>query len=38
MVGQWVGDTGVSGAAQSGRDCLEYISIKNKKKFITTKP
>jgi len=38
MVGQWVGGTGVSGAAQSGRDCLEYICVKNKKEFITTKP
>jgi phytoene dehydrogenase-like protein len=38
MVGQWVGGTGVSGAAQSGRDCLEYICIKNKKQFITTTP
>ena len=38
MVGQWVGDTGVSGAALSGRDILEYICVKNKKKFTTTKP
>ena len=38
MVGQWVGNTGVSGAALSGRDILEYICVKNKKKFTTTKP
>jgi len=38
MAGQWVGDTGVSGAAKSGRDCLEYICKKDKKKFIATKP
>ena len=37
MAGQWVGDTGVSGAAKSGRDCLEIICKKDKKSFITTK-
>ncbi len=38
MAGQWVGDTGVSGAAQSGRDCMEYICKIDKREFITTKP
>ncbi len=38
MIGQWVGDTGVSGAAKSGRDSIEYLCKKDKKKFITTKP
>ncbi|MGB6370970.1 MAG: NAD(P)/FAD-dependent oxidoreductase [Atribacterota bacterium] len=38
MVGQWVGDSGVSGAAKSGRDILEYICKKDKKRFITTEP
>lgn len=38
MVGQWVGGVGVSGAAQSGRDCIEIICKKDKKSFITTNP
>jgi phytoene dehydrogenase-like protein len=38
MVGQWVGGVGVSGAAQSGRECIEIICKKDKKSFITTKP
>lgn len=33
MVGQWVGGVGVSGAAQSGRDCIEIICKKGQKKF-----
>jgi phytoene dehydrogenase-like protein len=37
MVGQWAGDAGLPGAALGGRDCLEYISAKEKKGFITTK-
>jgi phytoene dehydrogenase-like protein len=36
MVGQWVGGVGVSGAAQSGRECMEIICSKDKKSFITT--
>ena len=35
MIGQWVGDTGVSGAAKGGRDSIEYMCKKDKKKFIT---
>ncbi|MFX0081212.1 MAG: phytoene desaturase family protein [Candidatus Hodarchaeota archaeon] len=38
MVGHWVGDAGLPGAALGGRDCLEYICKKDKKKFETTKP
>ena len=38
MAGQWVGDSGLSTAAKSGRDILEYICKKDKKRFITTKP
>ena len=38
MTGQWVGNPGVIGAASSGREILEYICTKDKKKFITTKP
>lgn len=38
MVGQWVGNTGLADAAKSGRDCLEVICKKDKKRFITTKP
>jgi phytoene dehydrogenase-like protein len=35
MVGHWVGGTGVTGAAKSGRDCIEYICKKDKKGFVT---
>ncbi len=35
MIGQWVGDTGVSGAAKGGRDSIEYLCKKDKKSFIT---
>ncbi|MCJ7471865.1 MAG: NAD(P)/FAD-dependent oxidoreductase [Actinobacteria bacterium] len=38
MAGQWVGDAGLPGAAGSGREILEYICKKDKKRFITTKP
>ena len=38
MVGQWVGDAGIPGAALGGRDCLEIICKKDKKRFIATKP
>lgn len=38
MAGQWVGDSGLSTAAKSGRDILELISKKDKKRFITTRP
>jgi hypothetical protein len=36
MVGQWVGDMGVGGAAKSGRDIVQLICKQDKKKFITT--
>ncbi len=36
MVGQWVGDMGVSGAAKSGRDIVHLICQQDKKKFTTT--
>ena len=38
MVGQWVGDMGVSGAAKSGRDIVHLICKQDKKRFVTTKP
>ena len=38
MAGQWVGDIGLPGAACGGRDCMEIICKKDKKRFITTKP
>ena len=38
MVGQWVGDMGVSGAAKSGRDIVQLICTHDKKMFITTRP
>ena len=38
MAGQWVGDSGVSGAAKSGRDCLQIICSKDKKRFTTSLP
>ena len=38
MAGQWVGGVGVSGAAQTGRECIQIICNNDKKKFITTKP
>jgi phytoene dehydrogenase-like protein len=37
MVGQWVGDMGVGGAAKSGRDIVQLICRQDKKRFITTK-
>ena len=36
MVGQWVGDMGVSGAAKSGRDIVQLICHQDKKRFLTT--
>ena len=36
MIGQWVGDTGVSGAAKGGRDSIEFLCNKDKKKFISS--
>jgi phytoene dehydrogenase-like protein len=36
MIGQWVGDMGVSGAAKSGRDIVQLICKHDKKRFITT--
>jgi len=36
MVGQWVGDMGVSGAAKSGRDIVQLICQQDKKRFTTT--
>jgi len=38
MVGQWVGDMGVSGAAKSGRDIVQLICKQDKKRFITSQP
>ena len=38
MAGQWIGESGLPGAAKSARDCLQIICKKKKKKFITTKP
>jgi len=37
MIGQWVGDTGLPGAASSGRTIMELICKKDKKRFITVK-
>jgi phytoene dehydrogenase-like protein len=37
MVGQWVGDMGVSGAAKSGRDIVQLICKQDKKGFMTAK-
>jgi phytoene dehydrogenase-like protein len=34
MVGQWVGDMGVSGAAKSGRDIVQLICKQDRKRFI----
>jgi len=36
MACQWVGDAGLPGAASSGREILELICKKDKKKFITS--
>lgn len=36
MVGQWVGDMGVSGAAKSGRDIVQLICKQDKRRFITS--
>jgi phytoene dehydrogenase-like protein len=38
MAGHWVGDTGVIGAACSGREIVEWICHKDKKRFVTTVP
>lgn len=35
MAGQWVGDTGVSGAAKSGRDIAQLICTRDEKEFVT---
>jgi len=35
MVGQWVGDMGVSGAAKSGRDIVQLICNRDRKRFVT---
>jgi hypothetical protein len=37
MAGQWVGDTGVSGAAKSGRDIIQLICRRDGKQFAATK-
>ncbi len=37
MAGQWVGDTGVSGAAKSGRDIIQLICRRDRKEFTATK-
>ena len=34
MCGQWVGDAGVSGAAQSGRALAQILCQKDGKKFM----
>jgi hypothetical protein len=36
MVGQWVGDMGVGGAAKSSRDIVQLICKQDKKRFMTT--
>jgi len=36
MVGQWVGDMGVSGAAKSGRDIVQLICKQDKKSFFAS--
>jgi phytoene dehydrogenase-like protein len=36
MVGQWVGDMGVSGAAKSGRDIIQLICRQDNKGFATS--
>jgi phytoene dehydrogenase-like protein len=38
MVGQWVGDMGVSGAAKSGRDIIQLICRQDKKGFVASRP
>jgi phytoene dehydrogenase-like protein len=38
MVGQWVGEAGVPGAAMSGRNRIQLLCKQDHKKFVTTKP
>jgi phytoene dehydrogenase-like protein len=38
MAGQWVGGSGLPGAASSGREIVHYICHNDKRKFITAMP
>jgi phytoene dehydrogenase-like protein len=35
MIGQWVGDMGVGGAAKSGRDIVQLICKQDRQRFVT---